>query len=87
MLSGLWRLIIEGRLDLSFTVIERHYVRLEKLATGLLQISLSGFHSGAGGDRFDEKIFKGPLARMIREALSYIQLKIKALKVGFILFK
>ena len=28
---------------------------------------------GAGGDRFDEKIFKGPLARMTREALGYIQ--------------
>lgn len=28
---------------------------------------------GAGGDRFDEKIFKEPLARMTREALGYIQ--------------
>ena len=31
------------------------------------------FPEGAGGDRFEEKIFKGPLARMTREALSYIQ--------------
>ena len=31
------------------------------------------FPEGAGGDRFGEKIFKGSLARMAREALSYIQ--------------
>lgn len=31
------------------------------------------FPEGAGGDRFEEKIFKGPLARMTRQALSYIQ--------------
>lgn len=37
------------------------------------QIDVVWFPEGAGGDRFDEKIFKGPLARMIREALGYIQ--------------
>lgn len=37
------------------------------------QIDLLWFPDGAGGDVFDEKIFKGPLATMIREALSYIQ--------------
>jgi ATP-dependent DNA helicase RecG len=37
------------------------------------QIDVVWFPEGAGGDRFDEKIFKGPLARMIREALAYIQ--------------
>lgn len=31
------------------------------------------FPEGAGGDRFDEKIFEGPLARIARDALSYIQ--------------
>lgn len=31
------------------------------------------FPEGAGGDRFDEKIFKGPLSRMTRDALSVIQ--------------
>lgn len=38
-----------------------------------VEFDLLWFHEGAGGDRFDEKIFKGPLARMTREALSYIQ--------------
>lgn len=38
-----------------------------------VQIDVLWFPEGAGGDRFDEKIFKGPLARMTREALSYIQ--------------
>jgi ATP-dependent DNA helicase RecG len=38
-----------------------------------VQIDVVWFPEGAGGDRFDEKIFKGPLARMTREALSYIQ--------------
>ncbi|MCL2453451.1 MAG: putative DNA binding domain-containing protein, partial [Alphaproteobacteria bacterium] len=37
------------------------------------QIDVLWFPEGAGGDRFDEKIFTGPLARMTREALSYIQ--------------
>ena len=37
------------------------------------QIDVVWFPDGAGGDRFDEKIFKGPLARMTREALAYIQ--------------
>ena len=38
-----------------------------------VQIDVVWFPEGAGGDRFEEKIFKGPLARMMREALSYIQ--------------
>ena len=38
-----------------------------------VQIDVVWFPEGAGGDRFDEKIFKGPLARMTREALDYIQ--------------
>lgn len=33
------------------------------------QIDVVWFPEGAGGDRFDEKTFKGPLARMTREAL------------------
>ena len=37
------------------------------------QIDVVWFPEGAGGDRFDEKTFKGPLARMTREALAYIQ--------------
>jgi ATP-dependent DNA helicase RecG len=37
------------------------------------QIDLLWFPEGAGGDRFDEKIFKGPLASMTRETLGYIQ--------------
>ncbi|EQD79711.1 divergent AAA domain protein, partial [mine drainage metagenome] len=37
------------------------------------QIDVVWFPEDAGGDRFDEKIFKGPLARMTREALDYIQ--------------
>ena len=37
------------------------------------QIDVVWFPEGAGGDRFDEKIFKGPLASMTREALGYIQ--------------
>ena len=37
------------------------------------QIDVVWFPEGAGGDRFDEKIFKGPLARMTRDALGYIQ--------------
>ena len=38
-----------------------------------VQIDVVWFPDGAGGDRFEEKIFKGSLARMTREALSYIQ--------------
>ena len=38
-----------------------------------MQIDVVWFPEGAGGDRFDEKIFKGPLARMTREVLGYIQ--------------
>jgi ATP-dependent DNA helicase RecG len=30
------------------------------------------FPEGEGGDRFEEKVFKGPLARMTREAIGYI---------------
>ena len=37
------------------------------------QIDVVWFPEGAGGDRFVEKIFKGPLDRMTREALDYIQ--------------
>ena len=38
-----------------------------------VQIDVVWFPEGAGGDRFEEKVFKGPLARMTREALGYIQ--------------
>jgi ATP-dependent DNA helicase RecG len=31
------------------------------------------FLEGAAGERFDEKTFKGPLARMTKEALGFIQ--------------
>ena len=37
------------------------------------QIDVVWFPEGAGGDRFEEKEFKGPLGRMTREALDYIQ--------------
>jgi ATP-dependent DNA helicase RecG len=37
------------------------------------QIDVLWFPEGAGGDRFDEKSFKGPLERMTREALDYIR--------------
>ena len=37
------------------------------------QIDVVWFPEGAGGDRFDEKIFEGPLARIARDALNYIQ--------------
>ena len=37
------------------------------------QIDVVWFPEGAGGDRFEEKIFAGPLARMTREALDYIR--------------
>lgn len=38
-----------------------------------VQIDVLWFPQGAGGDRFEEKVFKGPLARITREALSYIE--------------
>ena len=37
------------------------------------QIDVVWFPEGAGGDRFDEKTFEGPLASIARDALSYIQ--------------
>ncbi|MBJ7311584.1 Fic family protein [Rugamonas sp. CCM 8940] len=37
------------------------------------QIDVLWFPDGPGGDRFVEKIFHGPLGRMTREALDYIQ--------------
>ena len=37
------------------------------------QIDVVWFPEGAGGDRFDEKTFRGPLGRMTREALDFIQ--------------
>ncbi|OEZ58811.1 RNA-binding domain-containing protein [Duganella sp. HH105] len=37
------------------------------------QIDVVWFPDGPGGDHFDEKIFKGPLARITREALGYIE--------------
>ena len=37
------------------------------------QIDVVWFPDGAGGDRFEEKTFAGPLSRMTREALDYIQ--------------
>jgi ATP-dependent DNA helicase RecG len=37
------------------------------------QIDVVWFPEGAGGNRFTEKTFKGPLARMTREALDYIR--------------
>ena len=37
------------------------------------QIDVLWFPEGAGGDRFDEKTFEGPLARITRDALNYIQ--------------
>jgi ATP-dependent DNA helicase RecG len=37
------------------------------------QIDVVWFPEGAGGDWFDEKIFKGPLARTVRDALSFVQ--------------
>lgn len=46
--------------------------RPERFFPGV-QIDVVWFPEGAGGNRFDEKIFKGPLARMTREALNYIQ--------------
>ena len=37
------------------------------------QIDVVWFPESAGGDRFEEHVFKGPLARMTREALGHIQ--------------
>jgi len=37
------------------------------------QIDVVWFPEGSGGDRIEEKSFTGPLARMTREALSYIE--------------
>ena len=37
------------------------------------QIDVVWFPEGPAGDRFEEKIFKGPLSEMIRSALAYIQ--------------
>jgi len=37
------------------------------------QIDVVWFPDGAGGDRFDEKVFQGPLAQITREALEFIQ--------------
>lgn len=37
------------------------------------QIDVVQFPDGPGGDRFSEKIFKGPIHRMVREALAYIR--------------
>ncbi|OHE66262.1 MAG: transcriptional regulator, partial [Treponema sp. GWA1_62_8] len=36
------------------------------------QIDVVWFPEGAGGDRFEEKIFQGPLARITRDAIEYI---------------
>jgi ATP-dependent DNA helicase RecG len=37
------------------------------------QIDVVWFPDGPGGNRFTEKVFRGPLARMVREALEYIR--------------
>ncbi|MDD2942062.1 MAG: putative DNA binding domain-containing protein [bacterium] len=37
------------------------------------QIDVVWFPDGPGGDKFEEKVFTGPLARMTRDALSHIQ--------------
>ena len=37
------------------------------------QIDVVWFPEGAGGDKFTEKVFRGPLGRMTREALDYIR--------------
>ncbi len=37
------------------------------------QIDVVYFPDGAGGDHFEEKIFHGPLDRMLRESLAFIQ--------------
>jgi ATP-dependent DNA helicase RecG len=37
------------------------------------QIDVVWFPEGAGGDKFTEKVFRGPLPRMLRESLDYIR--------------
>ena len=37
------------------------------------QIDVVWFPDGAGGDKFTEKIFRGPVPRMLRESLDYIR--------------
>ena len=37
------------------------------------QIDVVHFPDGAGGDRFEEKIFRGPVDGMLREALAFVQ--------------
>lgn len=37
------------------------------------QIDVVWFPEGAGGDRFEEKVFQGPLGRITRDALGFIQ--------------
>jgi len=37
------------------------------------QIDVVWFPDGAGGDRFEEKVFQGPLARITRDAIAYIE--------------
>ncbi|MCX7045016.1 MAG: hypothetical protein NTX50_05955 [Candidatus Sumerlaeota bacterium] len=37
------------------------------------QIDVVWFPDGAGGDRFTEKTFHGPLHRMVRESLDYVR--------------
>jgi ATP-dependent DNA helicase RecG len=37
------------------------------------QIDVVWFPEGAGGDRFEEKIFQGPLGRITRDAINFIQ--------------
>lgn len=37
------------------------------------QIDVLYFPEGAGGDKFEEKIFRGPLDRMLRDALDFIR--------------
>jgi ATP-dependent DNA helicase RecG len=37
------------------------------------QIDVVWFPEGAGGDRFEEKIFRGPLGRITRDAIRYIE--------------
>lgn len=37
------------------------------------QIDVVWLPDGAGDDRFEEKVFRGPLGRMLREALDYIR--------------
>jgi len=37
------------------------------------QIDVVWFPEGPGGDRFEEQVFRGPLGRMTREALGFIQ--------------